>query len=113
VTRGLAVAVLAALFAVGCAAGGNAPELTGAQAQDAALQTGSRVYQDRCARCHGRGGGGGAGPALADGRVVRRFANPDDEAAVIRNGRGAMPAWAQVLTPAEIDAVVRYTREVL
>ena len=35
------------------------------------------------------------------------------QAEVIRDGRGAMPAWEGTLSPAQIDAVVRYTREVL
>jgi mono/diheme cytochrome c family protein len=88
-------------------------ELSGDQANDAELVTGERVYQENCARCHGKAGGGGAGPKLADGRVVDDFPDPEAQAVVIREGRGSMPAWNAKLTEEEIAAVVRYTREVL
>lgn len=50
---------------------------------------------------------------MDDGRVLERFPNADDQAALIRDGRGGMPAYAGRLTDEQIDAVVRYTREVL
>jgi mono/diheme cytochrome c family protein len=91
----------------------ESPGLSGDQAKDAELVTGQQVYLDNCARCHGNAGGGGAGPKLADGRAAKDFPDPDAQAELVRDGRGAMPAWDGKLTDAEIDAVVRYTREVL
>jgi mono/diheme cytochrome c family protein len=91
----------------------DAAKLSGDQADDPQLVLGEQVYKDNCARCHGNAGGGGAGPKLADGRVVRDFPDPADQAEVVRNGRGSMPAWKSKLSEEQIDAVVRYTREVL
>lgn len=75
------------------------------------LQLGERVFARNCASCHGRGGDGGMGPKLADGRVVERYPDPRDHREVVVEGRGAMPAWGDRLTDEEIDAVVRYERE--
>ena len=74
---------------------------------------GAGVYGQRCAGCHGGDGSGGIGPRLAAGRVVASFPDPQDQIAVVTNGRGGMPAFADRLTPEEIAAVVDYTRTVL
>lgn len=65
-----------------------------------------------CARCRGARGERGFWPRLV-GRVAQRYPHIEDQKNVVRNGRGAMPSWAGTLSPAEIDAVVRYEREVL
>jgi mono/diheme cytochrome c family protein len=91
----------------------DSPTLSGEQAADPELVLGQRIYDDNCARCHGNAGGGGAGPKLADGKVVEDFPDPAAQAEVVREGRGSMPAWGSKLSADEIDAVVRYTREVL
>ena len=67
------------------------------------------IFATRCASCHGADGGGGFGPALA-GVVVRRFPNLADQVAVVTNGQGSMPSFADSLTPEQIQAVVDYTR---
>jgi cytochrome c oxidase subunit 2 len=77
----------------------------------AELEQGRDIFRSRCAVCHGRDGGGGVGPALADGRVVERYPDIDDHVAIVREGRNAMPAWKDELTAEEIEAVVRYERE--
>jgi mono/diheme cytochrome c family protein len=105
--------LLAAASLLAACSSADKPTLTDAQADDAELVTGEQVYQDSCARCHGEAGGGGAGPKLSDGRVVEDFPEAAAQAEVIRVGRGAMPAWEGTLSPEQIDAVVRYTREVL
>ena len=71
--------------------------------------TGQAIFTTRCASCHGADGGGGFGPTLA-GVVVKRYPNPADQEAVVTNGRGSMPSFADSLTPAQITAVVAYTR---
>jgi mono/diheme cytochrome c family protein len=72
---------------------------------------GETIFATRCASCHGRDGGGGFGPALRGGIVVQDFPNVADQVAVVTNGRGSMPSFGGSLTPAQIAAVVAYTRE--
>lgn len=71
---------------------------------------GAVVYGSNCSSCHGTNGEGAIGPKLAGGAVVARFPNEQDEVAVVTDGRGSMPAWRNRLTPAQIEAVVEYTR---
>lgn len=79
---------------------------------------GAKVYADRCALCHGATGHGD-GPASAaldpkprnhtDGSYMN--GRTDAELLdVIRNGKGAMPAWKEVLSEQEIDAVLKHVR---
>ena len=70
---------------------------------------GEAIFATRCASCHGTDGSGGFGPALA-GVVTDRFPDAADEIVVVTNGQGAMPSFADSLTPEQIAAVVDYTR---
>ena len=79
----------------------------------AAGADGAAVFGQSCAGCHGGDGSGGIGPRLAGGRVVANFPDPQDQIAVVTNGRGGMPAFAERLSAEEIAAVVEYTRTVL
>jgi mono/diheme cytochrome c family protein len=74
---------------------------------------GAAIFGQRCAGCHGGDGSGGIGPRLAGGRVVSDFPEPQDQIAVVSNGRGGMPAFGERLKPEEVAAVVEYTRTVL
>ena len=107
---GLAAAVVAgvAMLLAGCASSG--PPVP----SDPELALGQEVYLARCASCHGQAGAGGLGPALA-GRVAEVYPNEADQIALVTNGVSgtSMRAYADVLSPAEIAAVVRYTRESL
>lgn len=76
----------------------------------AQADVGAVVYGSNCSSCHGVKGEGGIGPKLAGGAVVARLPNEQDEVAVVTDGRGGMPAWRNRLTPAQIEAVVEYTR---
>lgn len=80
---------------------------------DPALVLGRDVYVKRCASCHGSAGKGGAGPNLTDGRLARDFPDPAAQVALVSNGRKGMPAFGAKLGAADIEAVVRYTRELL
>ena len=72
---------------------------------------GAAIYAQRCATCHGDDGGGGIGPALADGRMVERFPDAADQIAIVTRGRGQMPSFSERgLTAEEIAAVVEFTR---
>jgi mono/diheme cytochrome c family protein len=79
---------------------------------------GARVYAQRCALCHGpEGKGDGAAAAglnpkprnHTDGAYMNSRTN-DQLLAVIRNGKGAMPAWGSVLSEEEIQAVLKHVR---
>ena len=72
--------------------------------------SGEEIYQRSCASCHGGSGEGASGPSLVG---VDERLSLADHLAVVRNGRGDMPAWEDTLTAAEIEAVVAYQRTVL
>lgn len=118
--RGRPAAAVAALVAVvgllaGACSDADSPGVPGEEAgtADPVLVTGRDVYQRSCASCHGASGGGGAGPALDGGRMVEAYPDLADQVDVIANGRGAMPAFGERLSAEEVEAVARYTREVL
>jgi cytochrome c oxidase subunit 2 len=94
----VAAAVSLVVIAAGCGGGGEAQPTTG-----------KGIYVARCATCHGVGGQGGVGPALA-GVVATKYPNIEDQIAIVTNGKGAMPSWRGELTPKEIRKVVEYTR---
>ena len=89
-----------------------APEPKGKQAGDAELVLGRGVFVANCQRCHGARGQGAIGPRLA-GVVTGSYPVLQNEINFVSNGFGAMPAWKDQLSAAQIRAVVRYTREVL
>lgn len=105
--------VVVVIVAAACATG--VPEVPAGPdgRPDEVLVVGRDVYKRNCATCHAGDGGGGKGPKLKDGAVAEKYPDPADQAAVIRNGRRQMPSFGERLTGAEIDAVVRFTREVL
>jgi quinoprotein glucose dehydrogenase len=57
---------------------------------------GSQLYAAQCANCHGldRKGNGGAFPNLLN--LAQKYTQPEPVATVIKNGRGAMPAFKHV-----------------
>ncbi|MCU0270189.1 MAG: cytochrome c [Acidimicrobiales bacterium] len=77
---------------------------------DPVLAQGYDVYQARCAACHGNEGEGGAGLNL---QKVEERLTQEQHVEVVTNGRSSMPAYESVLSPEEIQAVVRYERESL
>lgn len=105
---------LALVVVLGAACSSDPPEVPlGPDGEpDQELARGRDVYGARCSNCHGSSGGGGTGPRLA-GTVVETYPDPADQATVIREGRNNMPSFGGTLTDEAIDAVVRYTREVL
>lgn len=112
-----AVAVLVATLMIVAACGaGPAPDVplgAGGEA-DAELERGREVYGRQCTVCHGNEGQGGRGKRINDGRALAEYPEVGDMTAVVTGGKGSgMPAFESKLEPAEIDAVVRYVREVL
>jgi len=108
----LALLCLSCLLGVAaCGGGGAAPDLP-ADADDE-LRLGEEVYAKNCSNCHGADGSGGLGKTLNDGAVIATYPDAADQAAFVEVGASSMPAFGERLSPDEIDAVVRYTREVL
>lgn len=114
VGRGVAALGVATMVLAGC--GGAAPEVPlGPDGQpDAVLEAGRSVYGAQCSNCHGNEGQGGRGKPLNGGRALERYPEIDAMIQVVTEGKGAgMPSFADKLDPDEIEAVVRYVREVL
>jgi mono/diheme cytochrome c family protein len=92
---------------------------------------GGVLFGANCSSCHGATGGGGVGPALAGGAVLKTFADPVDQVHWVVTGsagakggvygdsgkpsKGGMPSFgvSKTLTLAEIVDVVRHERETL
>ena len=110
--RHLGTVLLVVVLAVSCASDPPEVPLGPDGEPDPVLALGRDVYGARCGNCHGSSGGGGTGPRLA-GVVAERYPEPADQAEVIRDGLNSMPAFGGTLSEEMIDAVVRYTREVL
>ena len=79
---------------------------------------GAQVYAQRCVLCHGPlGKGDGVGAAgldpkprnHTDGAYMNSRTN-EQLLEVIHNGKGQMPAWGNVLSEAEIHAVLKHVR---
>ncbi|MEM9134189.1 MAG: c-type cytochrome [Actinomycetota bacterium] len=104
-----AVAALSLLVAA-CAGDVAAPEVPGGDPQ---LVEGRDIYIANCATCHGATGEGGRGSKLNEGRVLERYPEIVDQIELVAGGNGAMPAFSGRLSEAEIEAVVRYTRDIL
>ena len=95
------------------------------------LAEGATTY-DKCASCHGAGGGGGLGRQLNNGEVLATFPNAADHVWWVVNGSegvgignpygnpdrpggqriaaGAMASWASTLSAKDLLAVVYYER---
>lgn len=95
-----AIAFVVLLFANNPGSGGGAN----------ASSPGGQLFAANCASCHGADGSGGVGPQLSGGAVLKDFPNEADQITFVANGRGIMPGFATALTPAQLRAVVEYTR---
>lgn len=109
------VGLLALVAALAACSPGPSPEVpVGADGQaDPVLVQGREIYSGKCARCHGADGFGATGPQLANGRASRLYPTTADQIDLVQTGRKSMPAFGAVFTHEELEAVVRYTREVL
>ncbi len=115
----VSAALAIALLLVACGGGSDSPAAetppkpTGTLAGDATLLEGRTIYAKYCSSCHGVSGSGGPGTVFVGGRLLQTMPTAEEEAVLIRKGRAVMPSFGETLTPAQVDAVVRYTREVL
>ena len=80
---------------------------TVAEPAESAVVSGAELFASNCAGCHGSGGEGGVGPALAGG--LARFGSMEEVVAFVSTGvPGSMPGFETRLSPEEIEAVVDY-----
>ena len=83
-----------------------------AQESKAAMPlTANPVYQQNCAKCHGKTAEGRhfGGPSLVSGKSTSLSA--EELRNIISNGKGRMPKYADKLQPEEIDTLVHQITE--
>lgn len=103
-------ASLAAVFAAVMMLSACAQQIALPDDADEELILGSDIYRASCARCHGADGGGGIGRSL---RGVDQRLTVEEQIDVVTNGRNQMPRFNLTLSESDIEAVVRYQREIL
>ncbi len=74
----------------------------------AGAELGAEMWAGVCAKCHGPDGEGGIGPRLAGSATL---ADADAVEAIVRNGRGEMPAVGADWTDEQLDALTTYLQE--
>jgi mono/diheme cytochrome c family protein len=114
----LSLAVLALVGGLASACGGGNDEAATAPpaTTTAATQSGggeaadgAQLFSSNCQTCHGpEGAGGHVGPDLQKSSVAEDLAAVEKQ---VRNGGGAMPPFAGVLSDEEIDVVAHYVVE--
>lgn len=72
----------------------------------------AEVYKQRCANCHREDGKGLETLQPPDFTDAKWQAGNTDKALAesIRNGKGVMPAFKEILTPTQVTSMVRYVR---
>ena len=70
---------------------------------DVTVELGTQVFMDHCATCHGAGAEGGAGPNLTRSDLSRT-----EMIAIVSDGRGTMPGFADGISPTELAAAVTF-----
>jgi len=98
-----------------------APPAPSADSSTATPALGERVFEEHCSLCHGTNGDGhgpasaGLNPRPRDLRDAGYMRARSDRLLlqIIRNGKGAMPAWGRggTLSEDEIQAVLARIRE--
>ena len=72
------------------------------------VQAGSKLFAQRCAICHGRNM---RNPDTEVGAFDLRYFPHDEHERFVRSvtgGKNAMPAWRDLISPAEIEALWAY-----
>jgi mono/diheme cytochrome c family protein len=117
--RAIVLTVTALAFAggvlSGCGGGNDnaspppPPATTATETGDGQATSGAQLFSSNCESCHGPNGAGGhVGPNLQKSSVAENLAKVEKQ---IRNGKGAMPAFSDVLSDEEIDVVAHYVVE--
>ena len=107
-----AVTVLAALL---CSLGGpalaDAEKLNPYTGDSEAQAEGKKLYKRlNCYACHGQAGGGGMGPSLTDSDWKNGDGSDADIFSQIRDGRGAMPPYKDIVSEDDIWKVIAFVR---
>jgi len=101
------------LSSLGAGVAGSAQDVPGSGPTAVAVSgEGKAVYEQICQACHmadarGGGGAGAAIPALAGNP---NLADPAYPIGILLKGRGGMPWFTDMLTPAQMAAVITYVR---
>lgn len=125
----LLIVGITAIFVMGACGGMKPTASAGNGKATSGPVDGKAIYEKQCAVCHGATGGGGVGPAFSkasDSQLLTLFPNaqsqvefvtkgsaafPDGYGATKKRGTGAMPAFSSILKAEEIEAVVKYERQ--
>lgn len=103
--------MLAALLLPAGPAGAADAELTNPFAGNtAAVKEGEKIFDERCADCHGGDAMGGSGPDLTDDRWLYGGTDADLFITVSGGRKGGMPSWKGQLKDDEIWKVISYVR---
>ena len=78
------------------------------------VPTGRKIFETKCAQCHGKDGKGNpkmvkvlkVDAALVD--LTASKLNPEETLLLVTNGKKKMPKWKGKLTPDQIQSVVEY-----
>lgn len=110
--RAMATALGAASLLAGVTFAARAQDAPGGVTSLQVANEGKQVYEQICQACHmaDAKGGGSAGamiPALADNP---RLKDPNYPIVILLKGRGGMPWFSDMLTPAQMAAVITYVR---
>jgi mono/diheme cytochrome c family protein len=110
IALGFAIAVLS-----GCGGGSDEasspppPAATATETGGDQAMSGAQLFSDNCESCHGANGTGGhVGPDLQKSSVAESLAKVEKQ---VRNGKGVMPSFSNVLSDEEIDTVAHYVVE--
>lgn len=111
----LAFLAFVALLAASCSSPSSPEVQPGPDGSiDSVLVEGRDIFGSNCTRCHGASGNGTRrAPKLNDGRVIQQYPEISDQIKLVTDGRSGMPSFGSKLDADEIEAVVRYSREVL
>ena len=113
VFRSSLLPIAGAGLALAMAVAGKAQDSSGGGPKTAQVADGGKqVYEEICQACHmadarGGGGAGAAIPALAGNA---HLADPKFGIGILLKGRGGMPWFTDILTPAQMAAVLTYVR---
>ena len=80
---------------------------------EAVIDFGSQLYAQTCSACHGENGSGGTGPALNSLQILTAKTDEQIQQTILNGGHrpnSIMPAFADLLTSIEINALVRFIR---
>ena len=76
----------------------------------AAIKEGEKIFDEKCADCHGGDAMGGSGPDLTDDKWIHGGSDAEVFATVANGRKGGMPSWKSELKDAEIWKVIAYIR---